>query len=114
MKKDSSPNALNAAVEYAKFQSSLQDLPMADTKCPHHPNYELSKYCADCEVELCHLCSSNHQNHKVKFFSVLFVNYESTKSKIQQLLKEIETQKNKVYLKNREIQEKAKQSHEAV
>ena len=114
LKKDSSPNVLNAAVEYAKFQSSLQDLPIADTKCPHHPNYELSKYCADCEVELCHLCSSNHQNHKIKFFAVLFANHKNTKSKIQQLLKEIETQKNKVDQKSREIQEKAEQSHGAV
>ena len=114
LKKDSSQNATNSAIEYVKFQSKLEDLPAAITKCPHHPNYDLSKYCTDCEVELCHMCSSNHQSHKVKHFSTLFYNYKSMESNIQQLLKNIKMKKSELDQKNVEIQKKATRSHEAV
>ena len=114
MRKDSSQSATNSAVEYVKFQSKLEDLPVAIIKCPHHPNNDLSKYCTDCEVELCHMCSSNHQNHKVKYFSMLFYNYEGMENNIKQLLENVKMKKSKLDQKNMEIQKKAKQSQEAV
>ena len=118
MSKDSSQNitnsATNSAIEYVKFQSKLEDLPVTITKCPHHPDYDLSKYCTDCEVELCYICSSSHQNHEVKWFSVLFYHYEAMENNIQQLLENIKMKKSKLDQKNMEIQKKAKQSQEAV
>ena len=113
LKKDNSQNATNSAIEYVKFQSKLEDLPIAITKCPHHPNYDLSKYCMDCEVELCYMCS-NHHSHQVKFFNVLFLNYESMENNIQQLLKNTKKKKSELDQKNIEIQKKATQSREAV
>ena len=114
MKKDSSQNASNSAIEYVKFQSKLEDLPVATVKCPHHPIYDLSKYCTDCEVELCHMCGSNHQSHKVKHFSVLFYNHKSMEESIQKLLKNMHMKRSELDQKNLEIQKKAKQSHDEI
>ena len=114
LEKDSSQNATNSTIEYVKFQSKLEDLPKAITKCPHHPKYDLNKYCIDCEVELCPMCSSNHQSHEVNYFSTILYKHKCMESKIQELLKDVQVKKSKLDKKNMEIQKKATQSREAM
>ena len=115
LKKDGPQDATNLAIEYVQFQSNLQDMPIATTKCLKHPNFDLSKFCLDCDVELCPLCSSNHQNHKTKFFSLLtMTNHDRLENNIQLTLSDIKMKKAKVDQKNVEMQKRAEETNEEV
>jgi len=115
--KEMSQNSVNCAIEYAKFQSNLQHLPLAITKCPEHPQFDLLRCCLDCDVEMCSLCSpeQHHPSHKVKYFTFTTdYNFDHMEENIEKLLKKIKTKKTELDLKNTEIQKKAKKNHEEI
>ena len=114
LKKDDSQCATNSAIEYVKFQSDLQDLPVAPIKCPHHPLLELFEFCSDCEVELCSSCAMNHTAHDVTSFSHLTKNHDNMKTAIQQQLNNMKTKKFELDQKKIEIQKRAKESSEEI
>lgn len=115
LKRNSSHDATSCAMDYVKFQSNLKDLPLAITKCPQHPNYDLAKFCLDCEVELCYNCGSKHDgSHKVKYCSLLTMDHDSMKVNIQEQLKTIKTVKIKLHQKSTEIKKKARESKEEI
>ena len=114
LKKDSSHSTTNSAIEYVQFHSNLEDLPVAIIKCPYHPFMDLSKFCLDCEVELCYDCTKHHSGHTVKYFSVLTMNHDSMEKDVREMLKNINTKKTKFDRKNMEIQKRAKETNEEV
>ena len=114
LKKDDSQCATNSATEYVKFQSDLQDLPVAPIKCPHHPLLELCKFCSDCEVELCCTCAISHTAHDVTAFSDLTKNHDNLKTTIQQQLNNMKTKKFELDQKKIEIQKRTKESSEEI
>ena len=114
LKKDDCQYPTNSAIECVKFQSDLKDLPEATIQCPHHPFLELSKFCLDCEVELCYNCAKNHSTHNVTFFFYLTMNHDSLERKIQQQLNNMKKNKIKLDQKKIEIQKRAKESSEEI
>ena len=114
LKRDHAQYPTNSAIEYVKFHSSLDDLPVATIKCPHHPRCDITKFCSDCEVELCYTCGIKHSTHNVTFFSVLTINHDSLERNIQQQLNNMKTKKTELDQKNIEMQKSAKESIEEV
>ena len=113
LKKDGPQDAANSAIEYVQFQSNLQDIPVAIIKCPQHPKFDLSKFCLDCDIELCDLCS-NHQNHNIKYFFLLTMDHNGLEHNIKLTLNNISVKKAKVEQKNKEMRRRAKETNEEV
>ena len=114
LKKDGSHSTTNSTIEYVQFQSKLDDVPMVTIKCPRHPFLNLSKFCLDCEVELCYDCSKHHSGHTVKYFSVLTMNHDSMEKDVREMLKNMKMKKTKFDQKNMEIQKRAKETNEGI
>ena len=114
LKKDDCQYSTNSAIECVKFQCDLKDLPEATIQCPHHPLFELSKFCLDCETELCFTCAQNHSTHNVTYFFDLTRNHDCLERKIQLELHNMKTKKTKLDQKKIEIQKRAKESSEEI
>ena len=115
LKKDSSQCSTNSAIEYVKFQTDLEDLPTATIKCPHHPLLDLTKFCLDCETEVCYSCAIlHHSTHNVEYFSILTMNHDSMERDIQQQLNNMKTKKLKLDEKKIKIHKRAKESSEEI
>jgi len=52
-------------VRYSGFQSSEEQIKLADNYCHQHPDEQNRLYCYDCNVVMCPRCVNKHSQHKL-------------------------------------------------